>query len=66
MDRSIIVTLKRKTSIEVRDRLRRKKLKKEVETIKCKCMRFMDDISEILKDAEPDLPEELCNRQVDI
>ncbi|MDY4885425.1 MAG: DUF3631 domain-containing protein [Alphaproteobacteria bacterium] len=66
MDRSIIVTLKRKTSIEVRDRLRRKKLKKEVETIKCKCMRLMDDISEILKDAEPELPEELCNRQVDI
>ena len=66
MDRSIIVTLKRKTSIEVRDRLRRKRLKKEVETIKCKCMRFMGDISEILKDMDPKLPEELCNRQLDI
>lgn len=66
MDRSIIVILKRKMPFEKRAHLRLRKLEKEVEIIKCKCMRFMDDISEILKDAEPELPEELGNRQADV
>lgn len=66
MDRSIIVILKRKMPFEKRAHLRIRKLEKEGEIIKCKCMRFMDDISEILKDAEPELPEELGNRQADV
>lgn len=66
MDRSIIVILKRKMPFEKRTHLRIRKLEKEVETIKCKCMRFMEDISKTLKDAEPELPEELGNRQADV
>ena len=64
-DRSIPIRLERKKPGEVVARFRRHKAKTELKELKIRLATWVSSIADCLKEAEPDLPEELSDRQQD-
>lgn len=64
-DRSIIIPMKRKAKHEKVARMRLSKIGKELEPLRSKIARWVKDNIELLRDAEPPLPEVLNDRAAD-
>lgn len=64
-DRSIIISMKRKAPGEKVTRMRTDRLFDELESLRMKCRRWVEDNIDVLKDADPHTPEVLNDRAAD-
>src|SRR5207249_2979823 len=65
-DRSIPITMRRKTPDEETQRIRFDRLMRECEPIRQKAARWSDDHIGVIRDSEPDVPEALNDRAQDL
>ena len=65
LDRAIVVEMRRKTESESVERLRRDRLEAESGPLRRQLRRWVDDGAEILRTADPEVPEALNDRAAD-
>jgi hypothetical protein len=65
-DRSIVIRLARKTKTEVVERFRRREVAPVAEELRVRAEQLADAHIEVLRDARPELPDELSDRAQDV